>query len=253
MSEIISAPLRPSSSAWHIFRVVFAIVFVLVLGASTLATFLIPKSYASTARIRVERVPVNTAQGRLASSPEAYDPHFLQTEMEVLQSTAVLGWVVEKLNLNVEWGGKYNGGEKLHTTNAVAFLQRRINVIPDRNTQRISITVYDGDPNEAARLANAITDAYRVHRSDLREIAAGEKSTSMNAQVTSMEVIRPAEPELVPIRPYLPWHVVIGALNGILLGAIIGGVSLYAVSWYRREAQKQASRRNTPAETSSNY
>jgi len=39
-----------------------------------------------------------------------YDPYFIQTEFELIQSEVILGKVIEELNLNVEWGKKYNAG-----------------------------------------------------------------------------------------------------------------------------------------------
>lgn len=241
MPGIISALLRPRSSAWYAFRVVFVAVFVLVVGASTLITFILPESFASTARIRVERVPLSAVSNDRPNSPGTYDPYFLQTEFEVIQSAAVLGRVVEKLNLDVDWGKKYNGGPKISTACATEFLRRRISIYPVRNTQLISITAFAEDPREAARLANAITDAYRDYCRDSREKAEGGKSTLMNTKVTSMEVTGPAEPELVPVRPNKPLNIVLGALVGILSGAVIGGASAYVVSLLRRHVQRKTS------------
>ena len=76
----------------------------------------------------------------------------------------VLGKVIEALNLNVEWGKKYFGGETLKTPETMEFLKRRMSLIPVRNTKLIEITVYSEDKNDAARIANAIADAYRTYR-----------------------------------------------------------------------------------------
>jgi capsular polysaccharide biosynthesis protein len=149
--------------------------------------------------------------------------------------------VVEKLNLNVDWGKKYNGGMKLSTAEAAEFLRRRIMIRPVRNSQLLSITVFDEDRNEAARLANAITDTYRILCHDLREKAEGGKSTPLTATVTSMEVVSPAEPGLVPVMPDKPRNIVKGALMGIFWGTAIGGVSAYVVSLFRRNARSKPS------------
>ena len=164
MSGIISALLRPPSSAWYAFRVAFVTVFVLVVGASTLITFLLPESYASTARIRVERVPIISTPGDKPNSPGTYDPYFLQTEFEVIASDVVLRPVVEKLNLAVEWGKKYNSGETLKIAETMDLLKRRTSLTPVRNTQLIEITVFSEDKHDAARLANAIAQSYQNYR-----------------------------------------------------------------------------------------
>jgi len=36
-----------------------------------------------------------------------YDPYFIQTEFEIIQSQLVLNSVIDKLKLNVAWGKKY--------------------------------------------------------------------------------------------------------------------------------------------------
>jgi uncharacterized protein involved in exopolysaccharide biosynthesis len=51
----------------------------------------------------------------------AYDPYFIQTEFEIIQDRVVLGKVIEALNLNVEWGKKYFGGETLKTPRPWSF------------------------------------------------------------------------------------------------------------------------------------
>ena len=98
----------------------------------------------------------------------SYDPYFIQTEFEIIQDRVVLGKVIEALNLNVEWGKKYFGGETLKTPETMEFLKKRMSLMPVRNTKLIGITVYSEDKNDAARLANAIAEAYRNYRLDLR-------------------------------------------------------------------------------------
>ena len=80
-----------------------------------------------------------------------------------------MGKVVEALNLNEAWGKKYFGGQTLKTTEAMEFLKRRMSLNPVRNTKLIGITVYSEDKNEAVRLANAIADAYREYRQNIRK------------------------------------------------------------------------------------
>ena len=129
-----------------------------------------PESYASTAQIRIEPDIVSDISGVGGNVTYApYDPYFIQTEFEVIQDHVVLGKVIEALNLNEEWGKRYFGGETLKTSEAMEFLKRRMSLNPVRNTKLIGITVYSEDKNEAARLANAIAEAYRDYRLDIRK------------------------------------------------------------------------------------
>jgi polysaccharide biosynthesis transport protein len=157
---------------WRIIRIRKAIiitVFLITAIVATAVTFLLPESYASTARIRIEPDSIADISGvgsHVTYAP--YDPYFIQTEFEVIQDRVVLGKVVEALNLNEVWGKKYFGGETLKTPETMEFLRRRISLMPVRNTKLIGITVYSEDKNDAARLANAIAASYRDYRLNLR-------------------------------------------------------------------------------------
>jgi succinoglycan biosynthesis transport protein ExoP len=157
---------------WRIIRIRKAIiitVFLITAIVATAVTFLLPESYASTARIRIEPDSIADITGVGSHVTYAsYDPYFIQTEFEIIQDRVVLGKVIEALNLNVEWGKKYFGGETLKTPETMEFLKRRMSLMPVRNTKLIGITVYSEDKNDAARLANAIAEAYRNYRRDMR-------------------------------------------------------------------------------------
>lgn len=80
-----------------------AVLIGLALCGVGLWLLLIPAKYQATTRIAVEHDYV----------PGVYDPYFIQTELEVIQSDFLLGRVVEALNLNAEWGEKYARGKTL--------------------------------------------------------------------------------------------------------------------------------------------
>src|ERR1700745_178423 len=84
---------------WRIIRIrktVILAVFLLVVITATLVTYILPESFSSTARIKVER-DTSDIPGMLDpnSGTRAYDPYFIQTEFEVLQSELILGKVVD--------------------------------------------------------------------------------------------------------------------------------------------------------------
>jgi len=152
---------------WRVIRIRKAIiitVFLITAIIATAVTFILPESYASTCRIKVE----NDIPDMMASQAP-YDPYFIQTTFEIMQSSLVLSNVVSTLNLNVEWGKKYFNGETLKTTETMEILKERMALAPVRNTKLISITVYSDDAKEAALLANTIADAYKNYRLDTRK------------------------------------------------------------------------------------
>src|ERR1039458_10879947 len=75
---------------WRIIRIrktVILAVFLLVVITATLVTFILPESYSSTTRIKIEHDQSDV--GGLTERPGmggAYDPYFIQTEFELIQS-----------------------------------------------------------------------------------------------------------------------------------------------------------------------
>jgi len=132
--------------------------------------------YQAVARIEVEPDANNSGTNI------SYDPYFIQTEFEVLQSQVVLGKVFEALNLNVEWGKKYDGGNTLKTSEAIVLLKRRMNLRPVRNTRLIEISVTSDDPEEAAHLANAIAQSYQDYRLSARRQLIGKGIEALQGQ-----------------------------------------------------------------------
>jgi capsular exopolysaccharide synthesis family protein len=97
-----------------------------------------------------------------------YDPYFIQTTFEIMQSQIVLSNVIAHLNLNEKWGTKYANGATLKTSETMEILKGRMSLAPVRNTKLIAITVYSPDRDEAARIANGIAEAYKNYRFETR-------------------------------------------------------------------------------------
>jgi succinoglycan biosynthesis transport protein ExoP len=158
---------------WRIIRIrktVILAVFLLVVITATIVTFILPEAYSSKARIRVERdvtdIPGVDGQRNMAG---VYDPYFIQTEFEVIQSERILDKVIDTLNLNEVWQKKYNYDGKFKTSDSRAALKRMIELRPSRNTSLIDIYVYSDDKNEAAKIANTIAEVYTDYRQTQRE------------------------------------------------------------------------------------
>lgn len=156
---------------WRIIRIrktVILAVFLLVVITATLVTFILPESYSSLARIKVERDRSDIADLTGQSIMGSYDPYFIQTEFEVIQSEVVLGKVIEAQDLNTKWGKKFNGGQKLTTTETMTLLKKQMDLRPVRNTSLIEIRVFSDSSEEAALLANEIAKTYQAYRLDQR-------------------------------------------------------------------------------------
>jgi capsular exopolysaccharide synthesis family protein len=166
---------------WRVIRIRKAIiitVFLITAIIATAVTFILPESYASTARIKVEN-DISDIPGMTGSpSVGLYDPYFIQTTFEIMQSELVLSNVISSMKLNEAWGKKYENGETLKTTETMGILKQRMQLQPVKNTKLISITVYSDDKQEAADLANAIAMAYKDYRfKSRRDLTEGGLNT----------------------------------------------------------------------------
>jgi polysaccharide biosynthesis transport protein len=159
---------------WRVIRIRKAIiitVFLITAIIATAVTLILPESYASTARIKVEQDVYDTTpmDGSQTASSAGFDPYFIQTTFELMNSELVLSNVVASLDLNAKWGKKFNNGEPLKTTETMSILKSYMVLTPVRNTKLIAITVYSDDSKEAADIANKIAEAYKIYRVQTRE------------------------------------------------------------------------------------
>lgn len=153
---------------WRIIRIrktVIIAVFLLVVITATLVTFILPEMFASTASMKVEpdKSDIDELNG-LSGRANRYDPYFIQTEFETIQSETLLTNVVDALDLTTVWGNKYYEGQKLKMTEAVSMLRGRLDLRPRRNTTIIDVKVYSENAADAAKLANAVALAYQQWR-----------------------------------------------------------------------------------------
>ena len=146
------------------FYTLFAGLFLVGLATVIPITLILPKTYASTARIKVLKEQPESAQAGSEIVIVPYDPDFFQAQCKIIQSQSVLTNVVNSLNLNAEWGRKLFDGEPLKTTETISILKARMKVMPVNNTSLISITVYDENKDAAARLANTIARCFHDYR-----------------------------------------------------------------------------------------
>lgn len=78
---------------WRIIRIrktVILAVFLLVVLTATLVTFVLPEFFASTVTVEVKKDSSTLDPIGRSSAVQGFDPYFLQTEFEKIQSKAVL-------------------------------------------------------------------------------------------------------------------------------------------------------------------
>ena len=151
---------------WRIIRIrktVILAVFLLVVLTTTVVTLLLKPTYGSTVRIAIEKNSSDIAPLLGIQATMQYDPYWIQTEFEKIQSKVVLHRVIERLELNKVWAERYNA-DTLTTNETYLILQRLIEVNQFRNTSIIEITAYSEERDEAAEIANEIESQYQEVR-----------------------------------------------------------------------------------------
>src|SRR6266446_3611687 len=142
----------------------------LVLTTAGICLLMAAPTYQAVARMKIERdspAQFSSNDGK-GFSLTIYDPYFIQTEFEVLQSDFVLSRVVTELKLDQEWGKRHADGKPLKMPEAVAMLRARLRLRPVRNTSLVEICVFSDKPSEAAEIANAVAAGYRMYRLEQR-------------------------------------------------------------------------------------
>jgi succinoglycan biosynthesis transport protein ExoP len=157
---------------WRIIRIrktVIIAVWLLVVLTTVAVTLVLKPSYRSVATIFVEKDTKDVDPLMRQQVQQGFDPYFLATEFEKIQSKAVLYPVIVKNSLRSKWAARYNETQELSEQETFNLLLRNLDVRQSRNTSLIEIRVLDEDKNEAAVLANDIAESYKNFRKKDRE------------------------------------------------------------------------------------
>jgi len=250
-------PLKTSSAPeaklhfldyWRIIRIrktVILAVFLLVVITATIVTFILPEAFSSKARIKVERdvtdVPGVTGQTAMAG---VYDPYFIQTEFEVIQSEKILDQVIDRLDLDNEWAKKFGSSTKLKNNESRALLKRMIELRPARNTSLIDITVYSDDKEEAKRIANTISEVYADYRRKQRQDVIEGGLTAFKKELDDQNrLVKEQEDKVDQLRKEL--NVVDTAEQGTEPGSSLGPVNVLHYDSIKIEAETEYVKQET--------
>ncbi len=191
---------------WRVIRsrkeIVLAVLFLVVI-TGTAYTFTLPKMYAAQARIEVnnDRVEIDPFAPSMQGGRSFYDPHFLRTQYEIIQSKPILYEVINRLNLQELWA---RDEEKLPKEVAYKILRTSLNVNQFRDTSLIALTVKREDPKEAARIANELADVYRDARLDLKYNEISRAMDALNRELEKQqERVSAAEQQVETLREEL--------------------------------------------------
>jgi capsular exopolysaccharide synthesis family protein len=139
-------------------------VAILVVLTGTVYTLMLPNIYMASARISIsdDRPEINPFGA--SSYGTYYNPYFIRTQFEIMQSKPILHEVINRLNLQEEWS---KGENKLPRDVTYKILRGSIGISQQRDTSLINISVRRDNPNECAKIANELAEVYRDSRLDL--------------------------------------------------------------------------------------
>ena len=166
------APTAASESRLHFLdywrviktrKVIVFLVFLLVVLTVFTITLFQQKIYMAAARIKVEQERP-TVQVFEAAPISGYDPFFLRTQYEIIQSQKILYPVVTRLGLQKIWGQ----GTDLPMDFAFKRLKGMVVVRPYRDTSLIEIGVQGPDGRLAADVANTIAEVFERDRLEVK-------------------------------------------------------------------------------------
>ena len=189
---------------WRVIRSrkeVILAVTLLVVVTGTAFTLTLPKKYMADARllVREDNMDVDVFERQL---PQGYNPYFLKTQYEIIQSRQVLYQVMNNLNLQQVWGEELNeDGSPLSRDDAYTILSSSLKVQQYRDTSLIAIQVFRENRDEAARVANEIAAVYRDERLSVkrREVKRAVEVLENELQKQQEKADR-AEQELEKVR-----------------------------------------------------
>ncbi|MGC8990537.1 MAG: GumC family protein, partial [Verrucomicrobiia bacterium] len=196
---------------WRIIRIrktIILAVFLLVLLTTTAVTFVLPESYMSTAKIAIEKEATDIEPLGRSQSSLQYDPYFVNTEFEKIQSKSVLYPVITNLSLTKIYADKDHYGDRADPNPAPWDLQdtykqlrKNLDVRLSRNTSLIEIRAYDRKKEIAAAIANEVASSYKKWRlSDKEENSKRGIEVLTNKLVDINEQVNEAQTRVNELR-----------------------------------------------------
>jgi uncharacterized protein involved in exopolysaccharide biosynthesis/Mrp family chromosome partitioning ATPase len=151
----------------------------------------VPHRYTAVTQILIDPTDFHAVGNDLTPTNQANDATVLQVESQVrvLTSDSVLRRVVnaEGLDRDPEFSGQSADDGADRSTAAVNTLKRSVQVKRAERTYVVDVSVTSREPAKAARIANAIAQAYLEEQTDVRSDAARQVSQSLSARLSELK------------------------------------------------------------------
>jgi capsular exopolysaccharide synthesis family protein len=150
---------------WRVIKLRMGLIllaFFLVMITAGVTTYFLPREFYSTVKMEVKEDnsgPVQLGQG---VSQRAYNPNFVTTQFQILQTTEILYPVIDRLGLIKEFTPA--GAPLMSQQDVYLKLRNSMRLQEIRNTGLIEIGVYNTDAKLAQFIANTIASVYQEKR-----------------------------------------------------------------------------------------
>jgi uncharacterized protein involved in exopolysaccharide biosynthesis/Mrp family chromosome partitioning ATPase len=178
---------------------------------AVLFVLVVPHRYTAVTQILIDPTDLRAVGNDLTQANQANDAALLQVESQVrvLTSDSVLRRVIDAESIDhdpefVDQPSALRGltaafgfggaGDADTTLTALNALKRSVQVKRAERTYVVDVSVNSRDPAKAARIANAIAQAYLAEQTDVRSDAARQVSQSLSARLNELkDRVREAE------------------------------------------------------------
>jgi uncharacterized protein involved in exopolysaccharide biosynthesis/Mrp family chromosome partitioning ATPase len=154
----------------------------------------VPRQYTAVTQILIDPTDLRVAGNEPTQADQASDAAVLQVDSQVraLSSDHVLRRVVaaEALDRDPEFAGHaswFGGGVGDSSLAALNALKRSVQVKRAQHSYVVDVSVINRDPVKAARIANAIAQAYLAEQTDVRADAARQTSQAWSARLNELK------------------------------------------------------------------
>ena len=186
---------------WRVIRVRWVLIllaFLLVLITAAVVTYFQPRQYQSSVFIEVKSTAETPRIFGTDANIPYHDPQLAPTVYQVIQRTGILYPVIEDLKLQDKWA---KDGDRPTREQTYQMLRDRLDLDEVRNTDLLQISVFDGDPQEAADIANKIVAVYQEKRVQEEKEILNRAVATMNEEVAKEDKkVEEAAAEVARIR-----------------------------------------------------
>jgi len=170
---------------WQVLRNRYGIIlltFLLVLLVAGVITYILPRQYVGRVVMEIQKQgrDLEIFSHQSGAANPFYSHQYLQTQFEIITSKETLYRVIDDLNLVERWGVPNKAA-------AYGSLAGRTSTNARRQTDLIEIEVFAGDPEEAAELANAVANEYKLRRLQVEDERSQRSRESLAIQLSQME------------------------------------------------------------------